>query len=345
MSFNEYQHMENDYKFLKLNDVKNILSDNTLQFVALEKIHGTNFSFICDGINVLPCRRTDILKLEDNFFNYQTIFNKYKKDVMCLFEIVKNLIKDKFDKNITQIQLYGELYGGLYPNVKKIIGSKMVQKGIYYSNTNDFMAFDIKYKYIEENKIKSTFLDWDYFLQSIYLTSIPIVPILLNGGWDEISKLNPKFESIVYKKHNLPKIDNNFSEGFVIKPTKEIIFGEDNTRLIWKFKNPSFLEIISTNDKKISTISPKIVNSNLTKLEKYVNENRYNNIKAKVLEDSEVSIVIDLFYNDIWNDFVDDIQFEKIELKNNEEQELKKKLKGFVNKFVRSRYKTINHSA
>ena len=52
MSFNEYQHMENDYKFLKFQKVNNILSNNELEFVAMEKIHGTNFSFICDGVDV-----------------------------------------------------------------------------------------------------------------------------------------------------------------------------------------------------------------------------------------------------------------------------------------------------
>ena len=341
MSFNEYQHMENDYKFLKFHEVNNILSNNELEFVAMEKIHGTNFSFICDGVNVIPCRRSNILKTEENFFNYQTIFTKYKNDIFDLFNLVKDLIKNEFNINITQIQLYGELYGGLYPNSINMSVSKIVQKGVYYSNTNDFMAFDIRYKYVEENKIKLNFLDWDFFVSLISKTSIPIVPILLKGSWTEVSKLNSKFESIVYKNHNLLKINDNYAEGYVIKPTKEIIFGDDNTRLIWKFKNPSFLEITTNNNKKISS---KSSNSNFEKLEKYINENRYNNIKVKVVENTEVSTVIDLFYDDVWNDFIDDIKFFKIELTKMEELELKKKLRGLINKFVRPRYKNLTLS-
>lgn len=332
---------KNDYKFLKFQKVNNILSNNELEFVAMEKIHGTNFSFICDGVDVLSCRRSDILKSDENFFNHQTILKKYKNDVSDLFISVKNLVKKEFNINITQIQLYGELYGGLYPDIDNIKGAKIVQKGVYYSNSNDFMAFDLKYKYIEENKIKFNFLDWDFFVSLISETLIPIVPILEKGSWNEISKLNSKFESVVYKKHNLPKINNNYAEGYVIKPTKEIIFGDDNNRLIWKFKNPSFSEIITTTNKKISS---KSSNSNLEKLEKYVNENRYNNIKVKVVENTEVSKVIDLFFDDIWNDFISDMEFSKIELNKMEEQELKKKLNGFVNKFVRARYKNLTLS-
>lgn len=43
MLFNQYTHVDNDYKILKCNLVQEILLDKSLEFVAMEKIHGTNF--------------------------------------------------------------------------------------------------------------------------------------------------------------------------------------------------------------------------------------------------------------------------------------------------------------
>jgi hypothetical protein len=53
--------MDNDYKILKCDLVQEILSNKSLEFVAMEKIHGTNFSFVSDGNKVNCCRRSDIL--------------------------------------------------------------------------------------------------------------------------------------------------------------------------------------------------------------------------------------------------------------------------------------------
>ena len=68
MLFYEYSHMENDYKLLKCINTTDILYDKSLKFVALEKIHGTNFSFVTDGKEVHSCKRSSILKSEENIY-------------------------------------------------------------------------------------------------------------------------------------------------------------------------------------------------------------------------------------------------------------------------------------
>ena len=66
-------------------------------------------------------------------------------------------------------------------------------------------------------------------------------------------------------------------------------------------------------------------------------------MKTKIVDDTKVEILVNLFYNDVWNDFIDDILFEKIELSVDEKKELEKKLKSIANKFVRSRYNQIKY--
>lgn len=337
MLFDEYSHMDNDYKILKYDVIQEILSDESLEFVAMEKIHGTNFSFICDGNEVFCCRRSDILKPHEKFFSHQIILKKYKSNIIKLFDEIK-----KFNNEIYQIQLYGELYGGNYPGSEIKSEFKTIQKGIYYSNSNEFSAFDLKY-WIESDKENPKYLNWIDFVLKLNIVSIPIVPVILQGPWSDVSKLNPKFESIVYKIHNLPYIPSNYAEGYVIKPIKEIKFGKDSNRLIWKFKNPNFSEIttkknINQNDININDINPLV-----SKLETYVCEMRYDNVKTKVIEGTNINKLIELFYNDVWVDFTDDLISSNIELNEVDKKELQKKLKGLTNKFVRTRYSNIKN--
>jgi Rnl2 family RNA ligase len=350
MEFRSYSHMENEYRILNSKVVQEILSDNSLEFIALEKIHGTNFSFITDGIEVQCCRRSDVLQPDESFFNWQNTLNKYKSNIIKLFE----LVKEKLSLDIIQIQLYGELYGGNYPQVEKINGHKTIQKGIYYSNSNEFAGFDLKYFIKSDSNIENCenedicenlelyekYLNWDLFEQVIMEVSIGIVPVIYRGKWNDLNKLNPKFESEVYKLHGLPKIHNNWAEGFVIKPIREIYLKKDQERLIWKFKNPSFLEIVKTGNEKDKLDKEQNIHQNplLYKLERYVCENRYDNVVVKVIEGVTVDKVVELFYLDVWVDFTDDLVLDGFVLTDIDKKECEKKLRGLANKFVRTRY-------
>jgi hypothetical protein len=88
------------------------------------------------------------------------------------------------------------------------------------------------------------YLDWDVLEEFISHTSFQTVPIIKKGKLSELTLLNPKFESEVYKIHSLPKLESNYAEGLVIKPVTNIYIGKSTERLIWKFKNPSFSEIV-----------------------------------------------------------------------------------------------------
>lgn len=345
MIFSEYSHMDNDYKILKYDKILEIIKSDDIELIALEKIHGTNFSFITDGTDVVCCRRSDILKQDENFYSYKNILLKYNDKILNLFDKIKKMIKEKYNFDIIQIQLYGELYGGNYLGVETSTGSKSVQKGIYYSNSNEYAAFDLKYwikntntnMNINKELGEIKYLDWDEFEIVLQEVSIPIVPVISKGKWNIISQLNPKFESVIYKLHNLPKISSNYAEGYVIKPTKEVRYGKINKRLIWKFKNPSFSEISKDINNRQNKEENKTI-LHLTRMEQYVNEKRFNNVVSKIVEGTKVDKVVELFYSDVWTDFIDDLSTSNIELEKNNKKELEKKLRTLTNKFVRIRY-------
>jgi hypothetical protein len=72
MNFNHYEHIDNHYQI----DFSKYENEN---WIATEKIHGTNYSFICDGIQVVPAKRNLILTLDCKFYDHASVFKIYEK--------------------------------------------------------------------------------------------------------------------------------------------------------------------------------------------------------------------------------------------------------------------------
>jgi Rnl2 family RNA ligase len=338
MSFQEYPRIRNSYDILKYQPVTETItllekvSNSEPTFVALEKIHGTNFSFVTDGENVSACRRTAILKQDESFHHFQKILAENKENVIHLFDSTKQYLKDQYQLNIKEIQLFGELYGGLYPDVPKIPQVKMIQKGVFYSNTNDFAAFDLRFTTVEGDV---HFMNWNDFEMIMSMnTNIHVVPVIMKGTWEQISSLNPVFESVVYQLHHLPPLVNNWAEGYVIKPLKETNYDETNERLIWKLKHPDFSEMVKT---PVGEKKPSKDGLNYDVLESLINQNRYDNVRSKALETVTVQEMVQMFQEDVWKDF--NISFtNNISFTKEEEKMYQKKLRTLSNIFVRARF-------
>jgi Rnl2 family RNA ligase len=108
-------------------------------WVATEKVHGTNFSFIYDGETLRHAKRSSFLKDTDSFNNFQAMSKKHADKVKTLFTHLRADIP-----TLKVIKIFGEFYGGLYPDVKG--KSKAIQKTIFYSPEVDFEAFDLFYE-------------------------------------------------------------------------------------------------------------------------------------------------------------------------------------------------------
>jgi hypothetical protein len=368
--FTEYDHMENEYRIKKrlnklISTEKELIENGTQltpqKYYITEKIHGTNYSFICNGIDVIPCKRSSIITENTSFFNHNIIFNRYKKYVLVLFEELKK----KYD-NLQQIQLYGELFGGNY-NGKTAASHVKIQKNVNYHNENQFMAYDlyitlkdvpIKEDSIKEDIIKedpakevsikediikedtnkkSFYMDFCDLIEIIKLTKIKLVPIINCDTLENVLKYNPKFESIVYTYYGLPMLPNNYAEGYVIKPEREktiMMYRDKLERFIFKFKNPDFLETGKEIIAEDGTVNKKL--DNVQKSKMYITHARYDNVITKLTdtERKNKEIVDKAFYNDIWKDYRNDLKKDDIVLTQKESSQCS----NMLNKLIKNNY-------
>lgn len=304
-SFHQFSSIENCNQKHILDLEKNNFIDDQDEWVAMEKIHGANFSFLTDGHSVYTARRRSILAPNDNFFGHGKIAEKYKSDILLVYQKIKSDIPD-----ITTIQIFGEIFGGYYPNLKS---SKPVQKGIWYNNEIDFLVFDIK---INKNNIKPSgsneTLYWylsqdeiDTYLAN--LSQLRGAPVISKGKFQDMIKLNPEFPSTIPMMYLLSPIDNNIAEGYVIKLNKR--HPGNITRPIIKLKNKKFLE-------KTGVKVPLNINSNNKFTEKvieYCTQNRFNNTISKIGPDNKIEKIQGIFIADAITDMKKDLDVNELE--------------------------------
>ena len=327
--FTEYEHMENYYNLEKICNVGKLNPE--ISFVCTEKIHGTNYSFLYDGSeNVIPCKRSSSLGNDRSFMGHGFVYEKYVKDIKIIFEY----IKEKYYKDLVQIQLYGELFGGYY-NGKTTKGHKKVQKKVNYHYDNEFMAYDLKIKTADKTFYFDYILLDKMFTDLKDIIKIKHVPVMTVAKYDEVVKLNPAFESVVYSHYGLDKMENNYAEGYVIRPTVEMIMpkhdeGEyEDQRMIFKLKNPSFSEVEHVFPDSKSTTPNKPNYANM--LKRYLTDMRYDNVKSKLTDDEQDKLK-DMLFNDVMTDFtVDNI------IDENTLELCKKQLSGLITGFLKKK--------
>ncbi len=229
--FMEYPSIENHYRDTIKNMVENYTG--TELWVATEKVHGSNFSFIYTKEDGVKCAsRNKLLADGEAFNNYQVIQKKYADKIVQLYEILATEIP-----TLTQITVYGEFYGGIYPGIKT--KNKKIQDGIYYTPELEFEAFDLFYRTPENPR---NIYPYKEACAHLIKVGLPYAVILKEGSLKELySTLDPEvFQSTIYAKFGLPKLDDNLSEGYVIKPNEAIFI--ENERFSIKIKSSKSLE-------------------------------------------------------------------------------------------------------
>jgi len=241
--------------------------------------------------------------------------------------------------------LYCELFGGNF-NGKTEKGSKCVQKNANYLSSNEILAYDLKVTLIDKSYF---YVDMKYLIKLFekLSLSIKLVPIIKIGTFDDIMNLNPKFITCVPKIYNFETNSNNFAEGYVIKPMNEMKF-QDNSRFIFKYKNPEFSEINIKKDQIVSEKKLTIQQIYLEKIKLYVNENRFNNLITKYVDDwSNINITVDIesmliskMIDNIKTDFIKDHENDtnfKIDYLCTIEKALVGIVTGFIKKIVHNK--------
>lgn len=323
VNFHHYSSIENHYKEKYISFFDDIFDRETTQFYGIEKIHGCNFSATVyenenEAITVKWGRRSSYLgDNELKGFHYShKIKEKYSTSVVQLY----NRVKESQD-DVVSVQIFGELCGGKYPG-QQTNDAKQVQKGVFYCPDVEFIIFDIyicksKNENAEECK-KQLYLDYDDVMTLCNGCNLPVAPIIIQGTLNQIFEFNPQFESQIYDIFNLPKVENNFAEGIVVKLAKNI--SSSKGRFIIKYKNPSFAEK-NEKPKKIKNEPPKtdlteeeqiIVNECLN----YINENRLNSVLSKLTdkERNNVRMIKGLLIADAVKDIKSELDLRNIKI-------------------------------
>lgn len=267
VSFHKYASIDNPTSKLMRNLEKHGYLDDTIEWVAQEKIHGSNFSFIIEDGVVWIAKRSGLIKQDENFNHCDVVQEKYREDVIEIFRRIKNDIE-----NVKAVQIYGELFGGYYPNMNNEY--RAVQKGVYYYHGIDFMVFDIRVNtnddsyYLSQNEV-------DYYLDLLpYLRGIPVSN---RGKLNDLINLDPIFQTTIPSLYGLPLLEDNQAEGYVFKVNSRHICG--HSRPIIKHKNKKFDEVIKS-DKKIT--EKDNCHDLILKAIPYCTQNRFNNVVSKI---------------------------------------------------------------
>ena len=322
MNFRKFSSMEHSDNQEFLNDIiKDGLANE--KFVVQEKAHGGNLSiWTDDGVNFKTAKRTAFLEEDEKFYNHQLILEDLKPKLVQLWHKINE------DAKISQMTLYGEILGGIYPHkdIKKAKGAIQVQKGVYYTPNNEFYAFDLllnNENFVNHNKLNELLEEIGF----LYAKNLFI------GSLEDALKYPNDFQSLIHKDLNLPTIEDNICEGVVIR-TIENLRLKSGRRILLKNKNDKWKEKEkSMKGKRKKKVIPEYVKELQIEIGLYVTQNRLNNVISKIGEVTKMDFgkLMKLFTEDIIEEFSKD---NKDDLKNIDEKEIKQITKSINKKMV-----------
>ena len=268
------------------------------EWIQTLKIHGSNYSINVNDESIIPATRKNFLNRHNNQFYWG---KNYEPNAREMFLYVKSEFPD-----LKEMRIVGEVFGGMYyhPDVERDKHAKRFQKEVQYCPHNDFNAFDIC--------VDDHYVSHDLFSKMCKMFEIPTVPELARGTFNDLI-LNPvEFPDPLYKRYNLPEIEGNIAEGWVMKPV-EVRYLKSRDRVMIKGKNSKFKE----QNKWTRTPKPSIelddsANEIKEVLFSYITENRLRNVLSHgiVVNDKTFGKILGEFAQDVLTDFLKDHSLE-----------------------------------
>ena len=330
MEFKKYNTIENAYrkKTIDYFVAKRVTND---EFVVQEKAHGANLSFWYDGNELKSAKRSGFIN--DDFYNYQPVEKEYQGRLKQLYTLLNEI-----GYRINVLVVYGELIGGTYPHeeVKKNTSSTIIQKGVYYSPTNEFYAFDVS--------VNGDLLNIDTFNRVMEETNFLYAKPIFRGTFNECLKYTNEFPSKIPGWLGLPEIKYNICEGIVIKPIRPMFF-DGGSRVILKSKNEIWSERAQKRDivkKEMPTLS-EAGKKLYSEIELLITENRLCNVLSKTgsIAQEEFGKLLYHFSQDILNDFHKDYSDAYNAIEKKEQKQLTKQLNRECSKLIRFNFQNI----
>ena len=325
-------------KFPKIyENMGNFKAPSKLEWIATEKIDGSNFSVYSNGEKTKFAKRTGFLNDEDWFYNYQSISLELSQKANKMYK----LIKTKENQNLKFIVIYGELCGGFYPedinNWKGPVPSRIndkgvviiplekraVQEGVYYSDKIKHIIFDIA---LIDSENHITYLEYKEMMNKCEEVGLHYTPILSKGSLKQLLDFSLEFNSTIPSLFGLKCIDNNRAEGIVIRPSVWKGNGEDRPML--KRKNKSFTQFSGDFD------SDKVKKNPILSAICMININRLYGVISKVGAKAKEEEIINLFVEDVWSSMWDNGVI--IKDYDNVDNFIKKKVTEMVEEYIQN---------
>ncbi len=287
----KYSSIENSYRTGFINKIIQAGFAN-IEWVQTLKIHGSSYSYNINDEGIIPATRNYMLNPLNNNFYWG---NDYSANVRAMFQWAQKVFS-----GLKVMTVFGEVFGGMYnhPDVTKDKHAKRYQKEVQYAPHNDFCAFDIRFD--------GKYVDYTLFHKMCQLFEIPTVPELARGTMNELMPNPVEFPDPLHKRWNLPEIEGNNAEGWVIKPIEVKYLGNGN-RVILKGKNPNFKECKERTPKPSLELDD-ITNDMKEKLFSYITENRLHNVVShgNIYTDKDFGKLLGELAQDAFLDFLKD---------------------------------------
>ncbi len=333
-------------KFVKYPSIENVYRQLTIDYIidqgfsggewcATNKIHGANYSFWYNGTDLQSAKRSGMMGDGGNFYGSYNVYNKYINNVREMYYYLQKQLT--FDTMV----VYGELFGGDYPHkeVPKDHTATKVQDGIFYCPHNDFYMFDVAL-YTDDKLL--LYLTKQGVKFAGYKFGFISFNDIRKGTFEEMIALDPIFEDMTYTKFNLPKIEDNMSEGWVIAPMETKFFNGDS-RVILKNKNPNFSEKKAKKERKpLKDLSPEAMNL-LNEGISYVTANRLKNVLSHGHDvgQKDFGKLMGLLIKDAFADFSKDFGKQLNMIEKKEVKRINKGLNFEASNLIRKQFQNI----
>ena len=311
--FKSYTDIENSYNEKFINQIKEHNFDSPdIEWVAEVKIDGSNFQCCLDAENNLVVgTRTRYLTRDAEFQGYERALRN--GDVYNKLIKLKQLIAEQYTEhesiknNNFCIRVYGELCGGMYrhPDVEKVKGAVKIQGRVSYHPDNVWIPYDIEVMDEHENIILVC-------KQSVVETlcnkvGLPFPVVIKRGTFDALIDLKNDFvDPTGNVLFDLPIIDNNITEGIVLKPDMPLRFG-NGSRVMVKSKNDKFKERVKKEPKEPKELIPmnELELKYYNIMREYITESRVMSVISKIgtVNAKAFGMILGMFMKDLYKDF------------------------------------------
>lgn len=290
--FRKFTSIENAYRQKEVDGCYSLGADEV--WVAREKLHGANFSFIAHlskELQVIQCQvasRNEVLgtaELVSGFYGCRVVVDRYMEEFINL---VGSLRATGLIEWGDTVQLYGELYG------------TGIQREIQYFQEpyKDFAAFALT--------TNGAYVSNALLEEILSKTKIPLAMCVVTGTLEQVLAYDVEGESPTAKANG---VTGTVTEGIVISPWFIQDARLSNGKVaVLKKKSTAFQE-----KKTIKTKAPSVLDDELKPVVEdfslYLSEARLSNVMSKIGDVSlpkEFGKVTGLFVQDALEDFEKD---------------------------------------